>query len=60
MAVFTQTMNPIQGAGVTESIRTLDNYVRYMAERTEYSITQMERKIQALQRRVEELEKAGG
>lgn len=47
MAVFPETMNKIDPAKPEEALRTIDNYIRYMGERVEFSNQNMSRNMNA-------------
>ena len=47
MAVFPENMNRLDPGDVPGSLRTLENYIRYMAERMEFSTRNMTRNVSA-------------
>lgn len=47
MAVFPESMDPIEPEDPARSLRTLDEYVRYMTERIEFGMRNMTKSVNA-------------
>lgn len=47
MAVFPESMDPIEPEDPARSLRTLDEYVRYMTERIEFGMRNMTKNVAA-------------
>ena len=56
MAVFPEGMNKLDANDVRGSLAMMENYIRYMSERMEFTMHNMQKQLNALSERVERLE----
>lgn len=56
MAVFPEGMNKLDSNDVRGSLAMMENYIRYMSERMEFTMHNMQKQLNALSERVERLE----
>ena len=51
--VYPESLNPVEG-NLRDQIAQLESYVRYMCERSDFAISNLERRISALESAQEE------
>ena len=56
MAVFPEGMNKLNANDVRGSLAIMENYIRYMSERMEFTMYNMQKQLNAMSERIESLE----